>query len=120
VQQLRLLLRGDMKLKIGDKVRVIRDCSDIAIINEPSGGLGMIGEVVSCDCGPFIKVKSEQFSNSCKSWLFRADEIELVDSDQRSSVHVIFSVCPRCNGEMVDKQTADYGVIKKCRDCGYC
>jgi hypothetical protein len=110
-----------MKLKIGDKVKVIRNCAYFGVVEE-LGGLGKVGVVVEIEEGAvknFFHVESKEFVSRL-DWWFEEKALELVDSDQRSSVHAISSVCPRCNGEMIEKQTADYGAIKKCFNCGYC
>ena len=108
-----------MKFKIGDKVKIIQDCSYISV-NEKDGGLGMEGEVVDIDYS--ITVWSSQFTSISKTWLFREVNLELRDSVAVVSITPITHVnrCPRCNGELYEKKTEYCGIVTKCKKCGWC
>jgi hypothetical protein len=103
-----------MSFKVGDKIRVIQDCSYFCV-GEYDGALGMIGVIVQVSKNYRVQL------NNGKTWIFEPHTLELVDGDQRSSVHApVISVCPRCSGELYNKETVDFGTIKKCRSCGWC
>ena len=110
-----------MSFKIGDKVKVIQDCSYFSV-GEDSGALGMMG-VVTVEGSTAYRVKLENGNE----WIFQPHTLKLVDDDQRSSVPVqpSHSSCPRCNNLLVSKSSQDpftgqtYSV-NKCPNCGWC
>jgi len=104
-----------MSFKFGDKVKIVMDCSYYCV-GENHGALGMTGVVAGKNHKSYyVKL------NNGNGWNFEPHALALVDGDQRSSVPVsTVSVCPRCSGELYEKQTVDFGTIKKCRSCGWC
>ncbi len=111
-----------MKFKVGDKVRIIVDCSNYAV-KEKNGGLGMVGEIIRY--GELIYVSSPQFINPDKTWCFCEDQLEFVDGDQQLSTQFVNFRCQRCNNFLVSKLAQDpftgqtYN-INKCLNCGWC
>ena len=52
-----------------------------------------------------------------------AEKFELISNSKQPVIKLYKqpdSFCPRCNGELYDKQTEYCGTIKKCKDCGWC
>jgi hypothetical protein len=60
---------------------------------------------------------------SIGGWL--PERFELVGEDQQSNATINISFCPRCNGELIKKEseepfTGRKFIIDKCKDCGWC
>jgi hypothetical protein len=109
---------ADMKFKVGDKVRIIQDCSYLCVA-EVYGGLGMEGEVVSITYS--INVWSSKFTNESKTWSFKEENLELRDNVSVAVTPITHvNHCPRCNGELYEKKTEYCGIVIKCKKCGWC
>jgi len=115
------------KFEIGDKVKIIKGGAGIQEENE---GIGMVGEIINDIEFAQYGVDSKEFKHKLRGdkglWWFYSDMLELVtDDDQRSSVQSVSNVssptmCPRCGGELYEKQMEYCGVVIKCKKCGWC
>jgi hypothetical protein len=110
-----------MKFEIGDKVRIIVSGNCVPEIN---GGLGMIGTVVKeldryDESLDDYLVESATFTIG-KCWCFKEDKLELVGEPSVPVFDISIGQCPRCGGEMMEKQSEYCGIINKCRSCGWC
>ena len=116
------------KFKIGDRVRIIVDCSQCGV-QEVNGGLGMVGEIFKIYRDFLVYLKSNDFLNVDKNlgWAFKFDQVELVKPEAIRIYHKRTSKkCPRCGEEMVKKlndgllYSGQQEEIEKCSSCGYC
>ena len=109
-------IRGNnMKFKVGDKVKIVVPGNGV---REVDNGLGMIGTVIDVD-SDCCQVESATFKYG-PSWCFKEDKLELVTEPAVPVFIVPSNTCPRCGGEMIEKQSEYCGIINKCRKCGYC
>jgi hypothetical protein len=104
-----------MSFRIGDKVKIIIDCTVYGVY-EINGGLGMEGEITECLDFHCYQVKSNYFIRR-NDWCFSRYQLKLITE---SLIPVSISVCPRCGGELYEKQTSSYGIVNKCKNCGWC
>ena len=111
-----------MKFKTGDKVRVAKQGVDwLDGMNEYIGKEGVIRLGYNDCCYWVAGIEKNYIGYNLTIgkkdiwYYFCEDSLELAEPTVP-----ILSTCPRCSGEMVEKQTADYGMISKCRNCGYC
>lgn len=114
-----------MKFKIGDKVKIVEDCSDISV-QEKNGGLGMEGEIIKV-YPTYVIVQSMQFTSLLKRWSFYNERLELCDKVTIVPIAAIAHVnhCPRCNGKITEREgqepfTGEVYKFLKCNICGWC
>ena len=105
----------NMKFKVGDKVKIVVPGNGVL---EVDNGLGMIGTVIDVD-NDCCQVESATFKYG-PSWCLKEDKLELVTEPAVPVFIVPSNTCPRCGGEMIEKQSEYCGIINKCRKCGYC
>jgi hypothetical protein len=122
-----------MKFKIGDKVRItgvvqvpqgtFGEAFLLPTIFEINSGIGIEGIIVAYFDARLAtgfdsyKVESKSFTHRSSYWFF-PDCLTAITEPLVPVYNV--STCPRCGKEMVEKVTADYGIINKCSKCGYC
>ncbi len=112
-----------MKFKKGDKVRIVERG---LCVQEKNGGIGMVGVIKEIDKGLF-GVDSNEYTNKNRGiqdlWWFYEKALKLVDGEPlaQASQFQNNTVCVRCGGELIDKQSyALNEIIKKCKECGWC
>ena len=112
----------NMKFEIGDKIMVSRKGVDW--IHEMDQYIGKEGVVKSRyeECLFWVSSMEMKYIGYCLTingkdirHYFCEESLELVGESIPAN-----NQCPRCNGEMVEKKSEHYGVINKCRNCGYC
>jgi len=113
---------AEMKFEKGDKVRVVRKGVDwIHEMDQYIGEEGVIKYKYS-EClywassmemnyiGYHLTINGKDIRH-----YFCEESLELVGESISAN-----NQCPRCGGEMIEKHSEHYGVINKCRNCGYC
>ena len=105
------------KFPIGSKVRFL-GCSTVSA---ETGATGIVVDYVedSRNSGRYyIKIDWDRngLDNGQKDGGYWPDCFDVVGSEVKAQK----KACPRCGGELYKKTTEQYGVVDKCKQCGWC